>query len=74
MAHPFVALFEKTLRKSTPEDNQLLKKAQEIVDKGYHRDEVGRVLDSMRSGRLDDDEIRIIDLALCVIREEEETF
>lgn len=64
MAHPFAKMLEKALKESTPLDNRVLGKAEELVEKGYSGKEVAQVLRQLRFGRIDDDETEIIDEAL----------
>lgn len=74
MAHPFISLFEKELRKSTLEHNHLLTRVDEICNRGYRKEEVVGVLETMCRGRLDDGEVGIIEEVLQRMRSEEETF
>lgn len=70
MAHPFTKQFEKALRESTPMDNKLSDAAEALLEKGYDRDEVKGVLESLRAGRIDDGETLIIDEALIAFDED----
>jgi hypothetical protein len=74
MAHPFAKIFEKALKKSTTDDNLVLKKAEEILAKGYAEAEVIEVLKVLEKGRIDEKEEAVIAEALMVLQEEEETF
>ena len=44
MAHPFSAMFEKALKKSTSLDNQVLEEAEDLRKKGYGVQEIYDVL------------------------------
>ena len=74
MKHPFTKIFEKALKKSTKEENVVLLEAQKIIQKGYSKVEVARVLDTCIKGRLDDTEVAVLTEALDVLNEVEETF
>ncbi|MDB5225528.1 MAG: hypothetical protein JWL87_480 [Candidatus Adlerbacteria bacterium] len=54
MAHPFSKLFDAALRKSTPEDNVLLKEAELLRAKGYSVEEIHGVLLKMQQGLVRD--------------------
>lgn len=71
MARSFTRMLENALKKSTDTDNQVLLEAQRILAKGYREEEVLGLLRSMRTGRIDDDEIIIIDEAIEEITGEE---
>ncbi len=71
MSHSFTKMLENALKKSTEAENQVLLEAQRILAKGYREDEVLGLLRGMRTGRIDDDEIAIIDEAIMEITGEE---
>jgi DNA-binding transcriptional MerR regulator len=54
MAHPFSKLFDAALRKSTPQDNRLLKEAELLRAKGYSVEEIHGVLLKMQQGLVRD--------------------
>lgn len=71
MAHPFSTLFENALTKSTPEENLVMKEAEDLLEKGYSIREVSGVLKQMLIGRIDDDESALIREALEAVEEDE---
>ena len=71
MSHSFTKMLENALKKSTEAENRVLLEAQRILAKGYREDEVLGLLRGMRTGRIDDDEIAIIDEAIVEITGEE---
>jgi predicted Zn-ribbon and HTH transcriptional regulator len=54
MSHPFEKLFEKTLKKSTNDDNLVLKEATKLLEKGYKRNEVCGVLSKLEKSLIDE--------------------
>jgi hypothetical protein len=60
MAHPFEKLFDSALRKSTEDDNLVLKKASEVIEKGYSVNEVCTVLLKLEKSLIDDKEAGIV--------------
>ena len=60
MAHPFAKMFETALKKSTVQDNLVLKEAEKLKEKGYSPEEIHRVLVGVGSGRIDDAESEIV--------------
>lgn len=56
MAHPFSKLFDAALRRSTPEDNQVLKEAEQLRAKGYSAQEIYEVLVKMRQELVRDED------------------
>lgn len=60
MAHPFSVLFEKALKKSTTEDNLILKEATKLIDKGYRLEEVCSVLLKLEKNLIDDREALLV--------------
>jgi len=71
MSHPFTKLFMQALRKSTEEDNLVLKKAEEILGRGYSKEEVVSVLIKLRIGLLDQKEEDIVADALDILIEDD---
>ena len=47
MPHPFAKLFEKALKKSTPEENLVLEEAEGLYKKGYPVGEIYEVLQKL---------------------------
>ncbi len=60
MAHPFTKMFDTALRKSTELDNEVVKEALKIKDKGYSPVEIHGVLDKLQKGLIDDAEAEIV--------------
>lgn len=60
MAHPFEKLFDLALRKSTKDDNLVLTKAAELIEKGYRLEEVCNVLVKLEKSLVDDREAGIV--------------
>jgi len=60
MPHPFAKMFNTALKKSTIEDNLVLKEAEKLKDKGYSPEEIHRVLVSAGIGLIDDTESKIV--------------
>lgn len=60
MAHPFAKMFTAALRKSTLEENLVLKEAEKLREKGYSPQEIYRVLQSCGAGLIDDMESEIV--------------
>lgn len=70
MAHPFMRIFERALRKSSPEENEVAKEAAKLIEKGYARTEVMDVLTRLKGSLLDDGEEMIVAEALETLGEE----
>jgi hypothetical protein len=60
MAHPFSRIFDAALRKSTPEDNAVLKEAELLRAKGYDAGEIHAVLVKMKQGLIRDEEYEAV--------------
>ncbi len=60
MAHPFEKLLYKALKKSTDDDNLVLEKASEFLEKGYAQSEVCAVLLKLEKSLVDDREAGIV--------------
>lgn len=60
MAHPFEKLFEKALKKSTVDENLVLKEAAKLIEKGYRLEEICTVLTKLEKSLIDDAEAAII--------------
>jgi hypothetical protein len=54
MSHPFEKMFDKALRKSSLEENLVLKEAQKLIEKGYRHEEVCGVLLKLEKSLIDD--------------------
>jgi hypothetical protein len=48
------------LKQSTPYDNVVLEKAEELIEKGYRQEEVAGVLERLAEGLIDADERTIV--------------
>lgn len=60
MAHPFMKMFDKALKKSTPEDNEVLAVAEKLKNKGYSADEISAVLAKLHKSLIDPTEADIV--------------
>lgn len=60
MSHPFESMFEKALKKSSAEENLVLKEAEKLKAKGYSADEIFRVLTHLRGALIQDGDIEIL--------------
>lgn len=60
MAHPFEKIFLDALKQSTELDNVVLEKAEEIIEKGYQKDEVAKVLAQLAKGLIDTHEVALV--------------
>lgn len=63
MAHPFVKIFDQALKKSSPEDNQVLIEAEKIIKKGYSATEVFTVLTKLQKSLIDNTEAELVNEA-----------
>ncbi len=64
MAHPFEKMFLSALKKSSVDENVVLKEAEKLIQKGYAPTEVHAVLSKLAAGLIADDEVEIITDAL----------
>jgi hypothetical protein len=64
MAHPFEKMLTAALKKSTSEENLVLKEATKLLDKGYRPEEIHGVLSNMSRGLIDSGEEAIINDAI----------
>jgi hypothetical protein len=60
MAHPFIKMFDQALKKSSPEDNQVLVEAEKIIKKGYSATEVFTVLTKLQKSLIDSTEAELV--------------
>ncbi len=60
MAHPFEKIFDKALKKSTQEENMVMKEAQKLIEKGYRTEEICAVLTKLEKSLIDDREAAIV--------------
>lgn len=60
MAHPFEKIFENALKKSTPEENEVLIEAEKILQKGYSVGEIYSVLTKLKQSLVQDADERIV--------------
>lgn len=58
--HPFEKLFYKALKKSTPDENLVLKEATSLRDKGYPPQEIYDVLKRVHDGLLSDEDQELV--------------
>jgi len=64
MAHPFTKILYKALSKSSREDNLVLQEAEKLKEKGYSLHEIYGVLEKLRKGLIENEEIEIVEEAL----------
>lgn len=60
MAHPFTKMFDLALKKSTELDNQVLKEAEKLREKGYSPQEIYTVLVKLQKSLIDKGESEIV--------------
>ncbi len=60
MSHPFERMFEKALKKSSPEENLIIKEAAKLIEKGYRAEEVCEVLLKLEKSLIDDAEAELV--------------
>ncbi len=60
MAHPWQKLFNKALRKSTPDENRVLEEAQALRAKNYSPQEIYDVLAHLRDALIQDKDRNIL--------------
>lgn len=60
MGHPFLKMFEGALRKSTEDDNVVLREVLKLKQKGYSVSEIHAVLLKLEQGLIDDGESGIV--------------
>ena len=64
MPHPFSILFEKALKKSTPEENCVLEEAEGLRRKGYSVQEIFEVLQRLHQDLVQDKDMEVVGEAL----------
>lgn len=64
MAHPFEKMFLTALKKSSADENLVLKEAEKLIAKGYAPVEVHEVLSKLALGLIADEEVEIVTDAL----------
>ncbi len=64
MAHPFSVMFDKALKKSTPQENLVLEEAEKLRKKGYSVQEIYDVLEKLHQALIGDRDIEIVGEAL----------
>ncbi len=60
MAHPFEKMFDKALKKSTVEYNEVLVEAEKLKAKGYRVEEIATVLTKLHKSLIDKTEAEIV--------------
>jgi len=60
MAHPFLKMFDKALKKSSLEDNQVLAVAEKLRVKGYRPQEIFDVLKRLQKSLIDNGEAELL--------------
>jgi len=69
MKHPWGRMLDKALRKSKPEDNLVLEKAEELLEKGYRAEEIFEVLLRLEKSLIDDKDAAILKEAVEEFKE-----
>lgn len=64
MAHPFLKMFDKALKKSTASRNLVSEKAEELKEKGYRTEEIHEVLLKLRGSLIEDADREVVREAL----------
>lgn len=64
MNHPFSNMFEKALKKSTEQDNRVLKEAEMLRRRGYATIEIYEVLQKLHHDLIQDSDVAIVAEAL----------
>lgn len=73
MAHPFAKIFERALKKRVLDgENAVLIEAEKIIKKGYSASEVIEVLEKLLVGRIDEQDVVVLDEALLELRGDED--
>lgn len=60
MAHPFAKMFDKALKKSSAEQNEVLNVAEKLREKGYRAEEIAGVLKKLQKSLIDKTEAEIV--------------
>ncbi len=60
MAHPFEKMLDVAIKKSTPFENEVLKVAENLKEKGYSPEEIFTVLTKLHKSLIDKDEAEIV--------------
>lgn len=69
MAHPFIKLFDKALKKSSDDDNDVLRVASGLIEKGYRPAEVLECLVRLEKSLIDPAESALVGAARMEIEE-----
>lgn len=69
MAHPFIKLFDRALRKSDPDNNDVLRVAADLIEKGYRPAEVLECLVRLEKSLIDPAESALVAAARMEIEE-----
>ncbi len=69
MAHPFEKIFEKALKKSASDQNEVTIEAVKILKKGYAQKEIVEVLTKLRKALIDEKDEAIIQETIDEIEE-----
>lgn len=62
--HPFEKMFEKALRKSTPEENLVVEEALALYKKNYSAEEIHSVLVHLRDSLINDSDVEMVSEAV----------
>ncbi len=64
MAHPFLKIFDKALKKSLSGDNVVLTQAESLRDRGYAHNEILTVLSHLQKSLIGDAEAEVVQDAI----------
>ena len=70
MAHPFEKILLDALKRSTKFDNLVLEAAEDLIEKGYQREEISKVLKDLVMGLIDEEERAVVAEAYTMVAEE----
>jgi hypothetical protein len=60
MSHPFEKMFYKALKKSSPENNEVLIEAEKLLEKGYAGEEIYKVLDKLHRSLIEQSDVAVL--------------
>jgi DNA-binding ferritin-like protein len=69
MAHPFAKIFERALKKSSPEENFITVEAEKILEKGYSPAEIYAVLKKLQGSLIADEDAAMVEEAIEELNE-----
>ncbi len=69
MTHPFAKIFERALKKSSPEENFITVEAGKILEKGYSPAEIYMVLKKLQGSLIADEDAAMVEEAIEELNE-----